>query len=415
MDSDTRGFVFRSPLLPLLLAGLTACGGSGDAQAVAGVRDTLPNGAERVRYGPLPNEAPGPLAPDLRIGVLEGEQPYVFGDVRGIEAGPDGTIYVLDHQAAEIRIFGPDGAFQGYAARRGQGPGEIVSANGIARAPDGTLWVQDHGQWQLIRLAPGGGEMERMHMFVLQYGFLWDGIVDEAGRIWTGWSRFPDASAPGQPPQPGPQETTVEEFVIAYGPATGVADTIRVARTVARSYVVALEGGWAFRAVPFQAAHLKAVDPAGPLWSAMSDAYWIARLDSRGDTTLVIQVEHPPAAVTSADREAFVAAARERGPDEERVARELVRAMPERKPVLAGLVVDDEGRLWVRRYAADADDPPHFDVFDRTGGYLGSVRLAFRTPARFAPRIRNRRLYTLAVDEYDVPSVVRVEVELEGG
>jgi len=65
----------------------------------------------------------------------------------------------------------------------------------------------------------------------------------------------------------------------------------------------------------------------------------------------------------------------------------------------------------VRRFQ-DADDSALFDVFHRSGDYLGSFRLGFRTSAHFSPRIRDGRLYTLGMDEMDVPSVVRVEVPL---
>jgi streptogramin lyase len=365
-----------------------------------------------VRYSQLPEGALEPIAPDLSLGVVEGETHLTFGDIRGIEIADDGTIYVLDHQASEIRAFSPDGSFQGLVAQRGQGPGEILRANGLVRASDGTLWVQDHGQWQLIRLQPAGGEIERTPMFVRQFGYLWDGAIDEMGRIWTGSSRPLSPFTPGQPPEPGLQQSEIAQAMVVHDLATGTADTIPVAISATSSYVVALQGGWQYRSIPFQASHLTATDPAGAVWSAMGDAYRIARLDTKGDTTLVIEVAHTAAMVTAADREAFITAARERSPEEERVARELSRAMPERKPALSQLVVDDVGRLWVRRYQEDADEPARFDVFDRTGHYLGSIRLGIRISPHFSPRIRDGRLYTVAVDALDVPSVIRIPVGL---
>jgi hypothetical protein len=77
----------------------------------------------------------------------------------------------------------------------------------------------------------------------------------------------------------------------------------------------------------------------------------------------------------------------------------------------AGLVVDDSGRLWVRRFAESMEEPT-FDVFDRDGNHLTSLRLGIRTPAFFHPRIRGDRLYTLARDEMEVPYVVRLEVPI---
>lgn len=42
---------------------------------------------------------------------MEGAPHEVFGDVRSIEVGLDGRIYVLDGQAVELRAFDADGAF----------------------------------------------------------------------------------------------------------------------------------------------------------------------------------------------------------------------------------------------------------------------------------------------------------------
>lgn len=109
-------------------------------------------------------------------------------------------------------------------------------------------------------------------------------------------------------------ESAIEELVVFHDPTTGVSDTIPVAMQISRSYVVALEGGRQFRSIPFQALHLTAVDPAGAVWSAAGDAYRIVRLNARGDTTRVIEVEHPTALVTAEDREDFLAGARDRGP-----------------------------------------------------------------------------------------------------
>lgn len=404
-----NGARIRAAFVLLLTAGLGACEIPEGASppGVAAEREQLPNGAELVRYQSLGPEEPELVLPDLRIGTLEGEFEYVFGDVRGIEIGADGTIYVLDNQASEIRAFQPDGTFDRTVARSGSGPGEIGQANGLVRAPDGTLWVQDHSQWRLIRLDPDGGEVERIPMPVLQYGYLWDGVVDEQGRIWTEWSRSVGGPPPGQPPEPGLQEGTSEMHMIALDPETGASDTIYLATATWRSWVVTLDNGWGFRAIPFQPSNLYAVGPSGEIWLAASDRYRIALLDSSGDTVRIVEVDRDPEPVTADDRRAYIEDAAERGENEERAARAMTGAFPDVKPVLAQLVVDDEGRLWVRRPGHGGG---HFDVFERSGDFVGSVRLGFESPEYFPPRIRDGALYTLEVDEYDVQSVVRVPV-----
>jgi len=45
---------------------------------------------------------------ELEFGSIEGDDLNVtFGDLRGVQAASDGTIYVLDEQAAEVRSSPP--------------------------------------------------------------------------------------------------------------------------------------------------------------------------------------------------------------------------------------------------------------------------------------------------------------------
>ena len=80
--------------------------------------------------------------------------------------------------------------------------------------------------------------------------------------------------------------------------------------------------------------------------------------------------------------------------------------MPENKPVIVDLVVDDMRRLWVLRQQG-VDEQPRFDVFDTEGRYLGSARLSFPIVPFVSIRVRNNRIYALARDDSGVPSVIR--------
>ena len=71
--------------------------------------------------------------------------------------------------------------------------------------------------------------------------------------------------------------------------------------------------------------------------------------------------------------------------------------------------MDDEGRLWVRRTVAEGEHPL-YDLFTRDGDFVGSIRLGFEPSAYFPPRIRNGKLYTVVLDDLDVPRVVRAEL-----
>jgi hypothetical protein len=80
------------------------------------------------------------------------------------------------------------------------------------------------------------------------------------------------------------------------------------------------------------------------------------------------------------------------------------------KPALTTLLVDDENRLWVVPVVAAADRGRFLDVFDEGGRYLGRLRLPFRLWSEPIPLFRNGCIYSVTLDEFDVPYVVRARV-----
>jgi hypothetical protein len=81
---------------------------------------------------------------DLLIGTAEGDAEYQFGQIVGVDADEEGRIYVLDQQAREVRVYGPDGRFLHSMGKAGSGPGELSpNAGPVFVGPDGTVTVPD--------------------------------------------------------------------------------------------------------------------------------------------------------------------------------------------------------------------------------------------------------------------------------
>ena len=146
------------------------------------------------------------------------------------------------------------------------------------------------------------------------------------------------------------------------------------------------------------------MNPAGGFWHAHGASYRITRTGEDGDTLLVIEAGLPVQRVTAADRSSYVERMVERQPELRRHAEAVAALMPDVKPILTGLFVDDEGRLWVER-ATPAEVPAFYDRFSEDGDYLGSVRLAFEPGRRIW--VQHGAIHTWVVDEMDIPYVVR--------
>ena len=164
-----------------------------------------------------------------------------------------------------------------------------------------------------------------------------------------------------------------------------------------------------FRSILTQPAAPAPVLAPGGFWRAHSTSYRIARTTEDGDTLLVIEAGLPEQPVTDADRSAYVDSIVADRSELRGEAEEVAALMPDSKPMLAGILVDDEHRLWVQRLTP-ADAPAFYDVFAADGDYLGSVRLAFVAAGPLV--IRNGAIYTWIEDDLEVPYVVRAPVQV---
>ena len=397
----------------LVVAAITA---SCVAESPAGgpVRETLPNGAALVRYASLPAiDSVGPEVTeahvDLRIGTVDGDDPgYIFGDIRGVQAASDGTIYVLDYQAVEVRAFSPDGEYLNTIVRHGEGPGEIGEANGILLSGDTLLWIHDHRQSVVIGVDPAGEELRRFDKPVRAYGYIWVGAFDDKGRYWRE-TRHSDEDEEYREPEPGLLTGSYRRYYKSHDLSSGAVDSVYLGEDTFRNYMVRMGDGRMFFDIPFGASEVSVVSPSGDLWHANTASYRLTRTGEDGDTLVVIEAALPALPVTPEDRSSYVQRWVDVDPEARRGAEAAAELMPDVKPLLEGLFLDDEGQLWVER-ATPNDVPPFYDLFSQDGDYLGSVRLAFEPRPYSKVSVQHGNIYTWVVDELDTPFVVRAPV-----
>ena len=371
-------------------------------------RETLPNGAILVHYPSLPAiDSVGPDVTeahvDLQFGSLEGEDPnFAFADIRGIQASSDGDVYVLDFQAAEVRVFDSTGRHLRTIVRRGEGPGEIGEANGIFLSGDTLLWIPNHSQGTIIGVDPYGEEVRRFNKPVTGYGYIWSGAFDDLGRYWQETIHL---QAELRDPAPASViSATGRRYYKSYDLSSGAIDSVYVGEFGRRLYAYTAGTRAGSIEIPFEAFEITVVDPSGGFWGAHNASYRIARTGEGGDTLVVIEAGVAAQRVTDEDRSAYVEGMVENRPDLRRAAEGVAALMPDTKPVLQGLFVDDEGRLWVER-ATPEDASAFYDLYSQDGEYLGSVRLAFEAAGPIW--VQHRNIHTWVVDEFDVPYVVR--------
>lgn len=359
---------------------------------------------------------------DLSIGMVDGPSEYLFGRVVDVDAASDGRIYVLDQQAAEVRVFDPEGSYLYSFGRAGQGPGELSDANPLGAVaalmtPNGVVVVPDFGNRRVNRFAADGEfigsfpvrleEGVPVTSSILPSGHY---VVHHVSAGWNGLLRFGLG---------GEVLDTILEFDLQPSPWGMTTPTPQ-----GRREVLAHSPLWA---IMFD----------GRLVAGRSDHGRIEVRDSTGRLELVVEKQSEDAALSPQEQERFLNRLldlwaqmfRARGDSEERIRSQLrqsrdIYILPERRPALTGFTGGPEGTIWVRgalpidsmtahifqpRWPLREFWSPNWEVFSWAGRFLGEVVL----PPRFTLfKIRGSHIYGMERDELGVQRVVRLRIRI---
>lgn len=313
----------------------------------------------------------------LRIGVLEGNGPDVFGRIAGVARLSDGRLAVADATAHEIRFFAADGSFLSRAGRKGAGPGEYKYFSAMLKLPGDSLLIIDHEGGRLTVLSPQGAYVRSF-------------------RFQSKTGETPVSDAPSVRGVFGDGTFLVGHYLNACGEARmmgGVCqDSMRYTHDTQAGERLADFGAHAYyrhelirlpsgRNYGFTDPHAQA------FWSLHGERFFAAdaaRFEIRafgrnGNLERIIRLAYEPVPMPASWRDPQLRAAtteleRQRNAD---IAEAYTRrTWPEHLPAFSSSTVDHSGNLWVREYAPRISSVgPRWLVFDTTGALRYGVRL----------------------------------------
>ena len=120
------------------------------------------------------------LTEDLRIGKVEGQDEYMFGEIREIAVDDDGQIFVLDIKKTLINVYDKNGRYKKTIGRHGQGPGELQAPQRMKKTWQDEIFVEDHGARSFVYYTLDGRYSRRItysNIFIFTTG------IDSLGNI----------------------------------------------------------------------------------------------------------------------------------------------------------------------------------------------------------------------------------------
>ena len=367
------------------------------------------------------------------VGSMVGEVWETFSQIAGVAFDDGGNLYLLDADNFRVVKVGPDGGFLAEMGGEGGGPGEFGMPLALAVSKDGEVRVFDmgHGGFSVfasdgiyktsVPLAPGTMIFPSGGLLTHPSG----AVVSPGGGVVRTRSGGGGLELPATVPVhlfTLADEVKVDTLYEAWNPATA-GGTPSLETT---------EGaGVRFQAPPMRAFDpetLAGIFPDGRIALVDSTTYDVKVLSPHGQLQQTLHRSFTPREVTRRDRDAekerrLAEMEASGGPrivmrtddgNTSSMASGQAKAMMEARiesmvfaseiPVLAGLGVDWDGRVWLRRHGARVGEEGPLDLLGSEGAYLGTVPPELgRIPDAFGP---NGLAAFIEEDELGIPRVV---------
>ena len=374
-------------LVPLTL--VPACGDAGDGSAT-GAAGTL-NGPD-VIVNAVTEEL-------FIVGSVTGDDWDIFGNVGSVQFDAESNLHILDNQTDQIFVVGPDGSLVRTVGGSGEGPGEFNGVTRIFVARNGSYTVFGNGDRRIDLLESGGNFVRRINLdpattgMILTEAVFPDGSLLISQVVRFDWNNVAAGFVL-------PEEEGRPLWILPF-PLDGDPETLYHAWELPETEVVSGESSpgeivlYAGRA--FEPPLDLDVLTDGRVALIDSTGYRVKLLGRGGEVTGTIERPIAPLAVDEVIREAERERYRERYPQastDEPAAQMGVRRegaeslrFADEVPVLTGIKVDWEDRIWVERTGSTGggDDGP-IDIVTPAGDYMGTLPPdGLRTPDAFGP------------------------------
>jgi hypothetical protein len=294
------------------------------------------------------------------------------------------TIFICDFRDSSVKVFDPQGQFVRTIGRKGSGPGEFETVGRVYCLPDGRLMMLDFGL-RRGSLFSNDGRFISSHKFLkagynmfffTESFYLREETTVEMDKTPKGWKTTLFIKA---------YDYKGEE-IFSYGEFKQ-----------SQSAWVDEEGRQFTYTRPYDVESVLAGDQKNKqLYHCLSDQYIIEVFDQEGRLIRKIDRPYERLPVTELDKKRYLEGFS--GVSKKDLALiEKNAEMPKFKPVCTQMLVDDDGRLWVKLHEKKEENGQTltaYDIFDEDGRYL------YKIWSEISPELfKNNRMYSMVSDE----------------
>ncbi len=309
---------------------------------------------------------------DLVIGESEGQEEYMFSEVRDMDVDPEGNIYVLDSKETHIQVFDKEGNYIRTIGQKGQGPGEMQSSRSLSITPNNEIMVSDWTARALHFFSLDGKFLKLINL----KGMLWflKPVADSQNHIVAGYTVM---------------DQTVTSYLKIFNPDMTEKKAIY-------SYQVAQYP----KVNPLFAQCFWQIDRDDHIIWGYNGVYEIRFLKPDGSLFMKITKDYDPVKITEQEKQQFIKSNYGEEPPPE-----IELSWDSHYHPFLYLSVDDKGRVFVRTYEKAPNGHYYYDVFNAKGKYIAKIPLEYR------PRVwKKDKLYVISEDEEGYQQVRRFSV-----
>lgn len=336
--------------------------------------------------------------PTTRIEPGMGGVEYEFNRAGSPWQLTDGRIVVANNQT-ELRFFDATGRYLTTVARRGRGPGEYEQLFRVFRVAGDTLLAWDVPTRRIDVRDPDG---KLVRAFKIPNTLMFAGLGGR-GAVLVPY-QYPNVRTLGVR-----QDTLVVHQLHKDGTAGDVVARLPGSWTE----MLGARGGGAWRGLELSGSPMLAGGTHGALYVQGDEftAYWFG---DGGRLSAISRIRLPRARVTDADRrdnEQWLSGLRARNPQIRVEPGQPPRVYATYLPQVARLVVDSEGRAWLRRWTRHGAATAEWIVLERFGAPIARITM----PAALVPNdIGTDYALGILPDDDGVQSIFRYSIVRSG-